>query len=313
MVYDVVCVGENCVDFIVKIDGKIVKGENFVCSEMKVTPGGTGLNFAVTASRLGLKTCYLSTLGIDSYANLLREKLENENVYMPKVPELSSDLPTALIFAIIDNGGEKTTLAFIHGTAYEEFDLKPGSIIEEGKALFVSAGLFTAQKCTRSAISMMKKAKMMNVQVIFDPQLRIGKQIPEFLEWVEDGLKHCDVVLLNENELNLLRKGETKESINKLIEEGIKIVGVKTGEKGCVIGSKDGVISVPPFKVKALNTLGSGDVFDAAFVKGLLEKKPLEKIGIFANGAAALSTLETEPVDRAPTCEKVESFLSQQV
>ena len=313
MAYDVICIGENCADFIVKIDDKIVKGKNFVCSDMKVTPGGTGLNFAVAASKLGLKTCYLSTLGIDSYANLLREKLEKENVYMPKVPGLSSDLPTALIFAVIDKDGEKTTFAFIHGTAYEEFDSNVCSIIEEGKSLFVSAGLFTAPKCARSAISFMKKAKHMNVQVIFDPQVRIGQQIPEFLDWVEDGLKYCDVLLLNKDELKSLRKGGTKESIDKLIEEGIKIVGVKTGERGCVIGSKDGMISVPPSRVKAVSTLGSGDVFDAAFVKGLLEKKSLEKIGIFANGAAALSTLETEPADRAPTYEKVESFLSQQV
>ena len=62
--------------------------------------------------------------------------------------------------------------------------------------------------------------------------------------------------------------------------------------------------------MKAVDTTGAGDAFDAAFVTGLIEGWELRRTAVFANAVGALTTMDRGAVAPLPRREKVEEFLS---
>jgi sugar/nucleoside kinase (ribokinase family) len=303
MNYDVVCIGENCMDIIVKMDDRLATGRNHLCSELSIMPEGTGVNFAIASARLEMRTELLTTISIDKFGEDIRAVLGREGVYMHR--DILSTKPTATIFAIIDGEGEKMTMSFIHGAAYEDFS---SGAVDYAKALYVSGGLFTAEGCTRSAIDAMKNAGRMNIKVFFDPQVRIGEHIEGFRDWIEVGIERSDILFITDWELKILRGENTEKTIRELLKR-LEVVCVKTGKKGCIVCSRDYIKKIPPFKVEAVSTLGCGDVFNAAFVKAFLDGMSMEDAGHFANCAAALNSKALGAVNGAPHLNDINSSL----
>ena len=64
---------------------------------------------------------------------------------------------------------------------------------------------------------------------------------------------------------------------------GVKIVAVKLGSKGCYVTDGQEHLSVEPFKVKAVDTTGAGDAFNAGFLYGLIHEKSLYECGQLGN------------------------------
>ena len=73
-----------------------------------------------------------------------------------------------------------------------------------------------------------------------------------------------------------------------LIDQGVKVVGLKMGERGAYVRSADGQeIRVPAFRVEAVDALGAGDAFVAGFLAGLVHDWDLEQCARFANAVGA--------------------------
>ncbi|MEA3421800.1 MAG: carbohydrate kinase family protein, partial [Acidobacteriota bacterium] len=105
-------------------------------------------------------------------------------------------------------------------------------------------------------------------------------------------------------------KKSPEEITSFLLKYGIKIVGLKMGKKGCFLckqGEKGTYI--PAFPVKAVDTTGAGDAWVAGFLTGFIKGWPLEKIGSFANGVGALSTLSFGAVGGVKSIEETLKFM----
>lgn len=96
---------------------------------------------------------------------------------------------------------------------------------------------------------------------------------------VRGWLRHCDCLLLNEAETRELSGGHAPEeapsALLPLMPEGALVV-VKCGADGVVAGAGDGMVhkfGAP--RVNAADTIGAGDVFNAAFLAALADSRPL--------------------------------------
>ena len=63
------------------------------------------------------------------------------------------------------------------------------------------------------------------------------------------------------------------------------------------------------FQVEAVDPTGAGDCFDAGFVVGLLEGKPLEEVGRLANACGALGATRKGPMEGAMWRADVDAML----
>jgi ribokinase len=98
------------------------------------------------------------------------------------------------------------------------------------------------------------------------------------------------VMMPNAGEIGLLTgKSDYRAGARLLIDEGVEVLAVKLGSKGCyVTGGHEGSM-VEPFKVKVVDTTGAGDAFDAGFIYGLLSGKNINEAGKLGNFVASRS------------------------
>jgi len=78
-----------------------------------------------------------------------------------------------------------------------------------------------------------------------------------------------------------------KTGANCLIEQGVQVLAVKLGSKGCYVTDGKESHLVAPFKVNVVDTTGAGDAFDAGFLFGLLSGKNLNDCGRIGNFVAS--------------------------
>jgi sugar/nucleoside kinase (ribokinase family) len=101
------------------------------------------------------------------------------------------------------------------------------------------------------------------------------KQLEEFVSQIED-------------ELRSLYQMQDFDAALKQLRSDVKLGGVTRSEKGCVVASAEGGISLPPFPIqKLVDTTGAGDLFAAGFLFGLVRGAGYEKAGMLGGLAAA--------------------------
>lgn len=248
-----------------------------------LTIGGGAANFALQASKLGLKTRLIGLVGKDFFGDWVLRKL-NEAGIDCKVRR--SEEKTGLTIGIQFEDGSKSLLTF-KGTN-SVFSLRHFKLKEiEGKA-FHLAGYNLMDKLRSSVEKIFKYVKKRKILISFDPDLKSGInfEIDEF----KAILKHVDILFLNEKEGKLLVKKEAREEIaSDLLALGCKAVVLKCGADGCLILTPSETHEIKGIKVVAKNPTGVGDIFNASFIFSYLKTNDFKKAGVFANAAGALA------------------------
>ena len=79
------------------------------------------------------------------------------------------------------------------------------------------------------------------------------------------------------------------QAINTIQKMGVKNIIITVGSKGAVAKMDKKLITVPAFKVKAIDTTAAGDTFCGALSVALSEGKDIEAAIRFGNKASSIS------------------------
>ncbi|MCX8095193.1 MAG: carbohydrate kinase family protein [Caldisericia bacterium] len=283
----VLVLGDNCIDIRIKIkkeNFKFKDDENSHVKELKVIPAGTGVNFSVALSKLGLKAYYLSSLSNDSYGKIIFNFLKENGVNCNFIT--FSEKHTAMIIIILNNKGERISFANLKNASYldTEFEKISLSFIEKFSIVYISGGLLTEKDLNKRTLEFLYSIKDKS-KIFFDLNYRIGKNVRFFKEFAYKILEISHFIFTNESELSIIKR----EVLKRFLSEG-KIFILKMGEKGSKIIFKNEEIFVPGVKVKSIDTTGAGDIFNAAFIYSYLNNFNYEKSLYFSNLVAAIST-----------------------
>lgn len=267
--------------------------------------GGNAAIFSTNAAKLGLKTSLVGKVGDDEIGEMLLTKLKAGAVDISQV-KLSKTSPTSVTLAIANGSGERSF--FHHFGANGELMLNDidFKFLSKSKALllcsyFLMPGLFGAP-----AITLLKRAKEKKLITFFDVAWD-----PSGKWSLDDILTYVDVFIPNETEiLKLSNQKNISSAVRKLLDVGVSMVAVKMGSSGCYVENNKGEKHrLKAHKVKAIDTTGAGDAFNAGFVYGTLSGWDLKKIAEFANAAAAFSVTKLGGSTGAPTRLEVEDFI----
>ena len=281
----ILVIGDNCVDITIKGNFQFERDKNIVPEDIKITPAGTGVNFSCALSNFGYEVFYFTPLGNDAFSSIIEKHLDTFKVRKDFINRVNKK--TALIVAIVNEQGERTTFAGIKDVAYEEVNVKKLEKIDFSNfsAVYISGGILTSetsQKRLKEAADFISKK---GLRLFFDTQIRIGEEIEGFIDAVYYIMDRSNVIFSNLREFSLIKE----EFKYKLIDEG-KFFVIKKGENGAmVITGKDKIVS-SGIPVRAVDTTGAGDVFNASFVYKYLESGNSKEAVEFANLSGALST-----------------------
>jgi ribokinase len=261
--------------------------------------GGSAANVAVSASRLGVKSGFIGTVGFDSYGRTLLGELEREGVDVACV-KIDTTTNSGITCIAVNVQGQVMMFGYV-GASDKLFpeDLKK-EYVSSAKHLHITGLSFD------TALAAAKIASKAKVVVSFDP----GRLMSSLgLKNASPLLKEVDQILLNNEEAKALTgESNLEEAGSILLKSGPKVAVIKRGGDGVFVMTKDSKFSVPAPHVKVVDTTGAGDSFSGGFITAQLEGESLEDSIKFASATAGLKI--TRVGARAlPTRTEVERFL----
>lgn len=303
----VIVIGSVNVDIVTYADRAPRPGESLTGHRYSMVLGGKGSNQSVAVARLGAPVHFIGRVGTDSFGDFIRVQLAGLGV-SPDHLAADGHLPTGIAVIGVDGHGENA-ITVIPGA-------NTGLAVEQVEAavpLFSEAKVLLAQlehpfPATLKAVELARRAGAL---AILDPA-----PVPTF-PFGADTIRLFDALTPNEIETEALTGilpvdiESAAAAARQLRETGLPLALVKMGARGVYVDSADFKGHVPPFPVKAIDTVAAGDCFAAGLAVALCEGMTVERAVRFAAAAGALACTKEGSSDAAPTRQEVEALLTR--
>jgi len=240
--------------------------------------GGSAANTLYALAKMGFAAGYVGKVGNDSYGDFLLDNLKPVDS-----SQVCRGSDSGVCLCLLNKIRERTLLVFPNSNdtlTYNEINL---DYLKDTRFLHLTSFKNNSplQAQTRAVEEVHPQVK-----ISLDPgEIYASKGLKEIGSIIERSY----IVFLNDKEMKLLLGKSYKEGAKELLGYGPSVIVCKLGAKGSYIASRDDEFEIPGEKVKAVDTTGAGDVYDAGFLAGLLLDHPLHKCALFATRAAALS------------------------
>jgi ribokinase len=278
--FDVVGFGALNVDKLFKVN-RIAAGddESFV-TEYQEACGGSAANTIVGLTRLGLKTGFVGKVADDREGQLLLDDFGREGVDTGGIA-VEKNGRSGIVMGFVDKKGERAL--YVAPGVNDTIKLSNATVDYVSRTSFLHMTSFVGERSFESQKKLVEKLPR-RVKVSFDPGSLYAKRGLAALRPI---IRRAFVVLPNAAELRLLTSRGFTEGAERLRAEGVKIVAVKLGAKGCFVTDGEESHIVEPFKVRVVDTTGAGDAWNAGFLYGLLQNKSLLECGRLGNFVAS--------------------------
>jgi ribokinase len=267
--------------------------------------GGKGANQAVAVARLGGAIELAGRTGMDAFGTLARERLAHFGV---ATNHLLADPkhPTGIAVIGVDANAENSITVI--GGANMAIDM---SDLERAKPLLVNTQVLLLQLEVplEPAMAAAALVRQSGGRVILDPAPAPHGGLADMV-W-----QSVDVMTPNETETEALVGIRPTDDVSAaraslaMIERGLPMAVVKMGATGVYWREGGNGGFVPPFKVKAIDTVAAGDCFNGGLGHALAQGASLKDAVRYAAACGALATTRRGASDSAPTAAEVEVLL----
>ncbi len=307
--YDIICIGTALVDCIIKgFDPEPISATGFRASSCGLNVGGEALNDSMAASKLGMKTGILCSIGNDSAGDMIVAALNSCGVDTTFVLRDEGHMTPVTTMFVDDDGSRKSITNNAH-----KYNFHPENYKDEftnAKAIILGS-LFRAPFNEPEIIhSVLTNAKKEGQLVFADTKL------PNFrflkLEDLRDSLPLIDYITPNEDEGKYYTgKDEPEDMADVFLKMGVKNVIIKLGAKGCFFKNERESFRMEAFPINTVDATGAGDNLVAGFASEIIRGADNKEALIFANACGAICTTEVGASTALKSREQVLEFLSK--
>ncbi len=307
--FDIICAGMALVDSIIKgFNPDPVSASGFLASSGSLNVGGEAVNEAIAASKLGMKTAILCSLGKDGAGEIVESALRRCGVNTDLVIR-SKKHPTPVTTMFVHEDGSRKSIT----NSAHRYNFHPDkylSRLTDARGLILGS-LFRAPfddpEIIHSVVSAARKAG----QIIF-----ADTKLPNFrilsLDDLWASLPMIDYITPNEDEARYYTgKEDPEEMADVFLSYGVKNVIIKLGQNGCCFKNIDEFLILPPCPIEAVDATGAGDNFVAGFASEILRGKKNAEALAFANACGAICTTAVGAATALESREQVIRFMKQ--
>lgn len=235
-------------------------------------PGGAPMNVAYHLNRHSIDTTLITCIGNDEDGMQIKQLFHDRNI--------STDLfatdpehETGKVYATILPGNEMSyDIAWPAAWDFIRYETSLKETADEA-TYFVYGSLAARSEVSRTTLLKLLETSAIKV---FDINLRPPHYTKEVLM---DLLERADILKLNEHELDVIgswyEPADSREDVIRLIADrlNIRTIIVTLGSAGAVLFNNDEFFHHAGYKVKVVDTVGSGDAFLAAMLAGFIHGK----------------------------------------
>ncbi len=273
----------------------------------KMISGGVSRNIAQNLSQLGIETTILSSVGKDSFGEMILKELKDANVNTSKIL-ISENFKTGLYLAILNNTGEMSL-----GLSDMDVMKEITKDYLESNKLFIKDSDFIICDTNlekESILFLINYAKINQIPICVEPvSVTKSKKLNGILNFI-------DFLTPNKEELFSLAGIDNKDmDIDKassiLLDKGVKNIILTLGSDGLYLVNKSVRKHYTNYPSKVLDVTGAGDSLTAGFIYGLLNYNNIDKACKFGLAAASLTVSSKDTVStklNKDTLERIITF-----
>jgi ribokinase len=264
--------------------------------------GGSAANTIVGVSRLGCRAGFIGKTGDDDEGKTLLKDFSKEGVDPSGIIVVQGGR-SGKVMGFVDRNGQRAL--YIDPGVNDT--IKPKDMNEDYvlNASFLHLTSFAGNESFQTQKHLVDRLHK-KVKVSFDPGALYARLGPAKLKPL---IEKTFLMMPNSVELELLTGIKNyKAAANRLIGQGVQVLAVKLGSKGCYVTDGKESHLVESFKVKVVDTTGAGDAFDAGFLFGLLSGKSLSDCGRIGNFVASRCIMKMGARTSLPRLDDLKAY-----
>ncbi|MFH0893644.1 MAG: carbohydrate kinase [Bacteroidota bacterium] len=241
---------------------------------LAATPGGSTLNSAVTLGRLGIPVYFISEIGNDAPADLIRDFLSQNNVRANHI--YNYDGKSSLALAFLDHGNNAQY------TFHKQMPSKglPVSLPTFRADDFLLFGSYYAidRRIRRKLFRYVRLANSNGVITVYDPNFRKSHldEVETARQIINENFDYADVVRASDEDFKNIFHTDDPEVAYGILPEN-KILVFTCAAKGVHLMTPNFTKYYPVRPFIPISTIGAGDTFNAALIFGLYKCKVTRK------------------------------------
>jgi sugar/nucleoside kinase (ribokinase family) len=300
----ILVIGELNVDIVATGLGAVPEmGTEILADDCELTLGSASAIFAVGMAKLGHKVTFVSQVGRDNFGDFCITALKHLGVSTRNVIRKANE-KTGVTLALSGRRDRAlVTYAGAVGTLTAD-RVNDGLLRRHGHVHLTS---YYLQKGLQPSFGpMLQQAKALGLTTSFDPNSDPNDRWDSKINSV---LQFTDVLFVNEREALKLTGTKTAKAALRVLGARVHCAVVKRGASGAMAIQNEEFFTDSGFRVKAIDTTGAGDSFDAGFLSAYLRKAPVQECLRVGNACGALSAISIGGTAGQPTQPELQDFL----
>lgn len=306
MKYDVYGIGNAIVDIITEVDldffmkNEVEKGVMTLVDEKrqlhlmkaidmmrsKMSGGGSAGNTVVALNQFGGKSFYSCLVAKDELGEFFLKDLNRNGVDTNLTYDQCPEGHTGRCLVMTSPDAERTMNTFLGVSSFlspEHLDvdaIKNSSFVYLEGYLVASPNGFEALK---EAKRIAERYKISTALTFSDPSM-----VKYFSTQMEEIVgASVDLLFCNEEEAMIFTGTNTLADAREKLKQVAKRFAITLGANGALIYDGDTFIQIEPYKVRAIDTNGAGDMFSGAFMYGITHGHSYAEAGKLASLASS--------------------------
>ena len=283
-------VGLTVVSATLPTAGQTVLGHTF-----DLGPGGKGSNQAIGAKRLGADVTLVAKVGTDTFGNDAVALFDREGLSGPGI--LRSEAHTGVGLILVDDEG-RNVISVAPGANAE---LSDEDLSTTGDVFQPDGYLLCQLECSVELFAAAaRRARAAGMTTVLNPAP--AQRLDDAV------LALVDILTPNETELGIVggtAGDDVERSARSLIDRGVGEVVVTLGERGALRVTHESARTFPAPTVRAIDTTGAGDAFNAGLVTALSRGQRMEEAIVLGCRAGAYCVTRIGVIDGLPTREQL--------
>ncbi|RXZ82426.1 carbohydrate kinase family protein [Paenibacillaceae bacterium] len=302
--FDAVVIGDVNIDLIVVgYDKPPLPGEEVFVDRMTTHVGGGAAIFSLVLAKLGMKLAFNGVLGEDDYGHFLRKQFSRYGIETRYI-KTSHTANTGVSIALQP---EKDRSFISYAGSNAELNLRQLDMNSVDESRHVHLTCYKGRANHEEFMETVRLLKARGVTLSFDTG---WDDTGEWYQGIMELAGQIDVFFMNEVEaLHYTGCGNVEDAVQLLARHGKRVI-VKLGDKGALSIVDGKRWYHPGYKVKALDTTGAGDSFNAGYVYGFLAGASPKQCLAFGNACGALSVSAYGGSAGAADREMLEHFMA---
>ena len=289
--------------------------------------GGSPVNIAIGASRLGLRPIAFTAVGDDPVGEFVRHFLANEKVNTDFIP-VKRGRRTGMAVVGVQPPDRFPLLFYRENPADVHLTIEDAKRLplSEARALCLSGTALSRGGAYDASLYLAEEARSHGITTFIDLDLRPDQWSHplSFGLHLRRALPLCDVIIGTEEEFyaalsptpEAVMAGESitdLEDLQRLLSDFAgkrdALLVLKRGDRGLRLYENGAQRDVPGYPVEIVNTVGAGDGFASGLIYGWARGWRWEKAARFANACGALVVSRHGCARALPYRREVEAFI----